>query len=163
MLGRKGEEEESWSHHHQDENVMMDRKGCQEMAQIQETKVRKSTSMQQIPAMMNQSKLVTLSLKITPQLHKIQAQLPTNRLLATSPRRNGLPTTEEMMAAWNLVVQQQQEQEHAQHNDNNNGDNNRISTAEKRALSYRVAKQLQKKACQHSHTRLGENSYLQEM
>ena len=54
------------------------------------------------------------------------------------------------MAAWNLV-QQQQEQEHDQRDDNNNGDNNRISTTGKRALSYRVAKQLQKK---HVHTRI---------
>ena len=48
------------------------------------------------------------------------------------------------MAAWNLVQQQQEHQEHAHHNDNN-GDNDRISTSGKRALSYRVAKQLQKK------------------
>ena len=48
------------------------------------------------------------------------------------------------MAGWNLV-QLQQEQEHTQHNDDSNGDNNRISAAGKRALSYRVAKQLEKK------------------
>ena len=123
----------------------MGRKRCQEMAQIQETKARKTISTQQIPAMMNQSLFVTLSLKITHQpTPQNSGTTSNNRLLATSPRGNGLPTTEEMMAAWNLV-QQQQEQEHTQHNDNNNGDNDRISAAGKRALSYRVAKQLQKK------------------
>ena len=66
------------------------------------------------------------------------------------------------MTAWNLV-QQQQEQEHEQHDDNNNGDNDRIIAAGKRALCYRVAKQLQKKQHQHLHTRLGEKSHLQEM
>ena len=55
-----------------------------------------------------------------------------------------------MMAAWN-IVQRQQHQEPAQHNDNNNGDNDRINAAEKRALSYRVTKQLQKK---HANTRI---------
>ena len=53
-----------------------------------------------------------------------------------------------MMAAWELV---QQQQEHAQHNNDNNKDNGRINAAGKRALSYRVAKQLQKK---HINTRI---------
>ena len=65
-----------------------------------------------------------------------------NGLLATLLRGNGLLTAEEMMTAWNLVQQQQQ---HPQHNDDNYGDNGRINAAGKRALSYRVAKQLQKK------------------
>ena len=57
---------------------MMMRKHGQEMAQARETKVRKTTPAQQIPAMMKQSILVMLSMEITHQLHKIQvAQLPT--------------------------------------------------------------------------------------
>ena len=72
-----------------------------------------------------------------------------NRLQVALPRGNGLPTTHEMMAAWELV---QQQQEHAQHNEDNYGDNNgRTNAAGKRALSYRVAKQLQKK---HVNTRI---------
>ena len=82
-----------------------------------------------------------------------------NQLLATLPRGNGLPTTEEMMAAWNLV-QQQQEQEHALHNDNNKGDNK----CRKESTVLQSSKATPEKACQHLHTRLGENSsYLQEM
>ena len=65
-----------------------------------------------------------------------------NQLQAASSRENGLPTTVEMMAAWQL---HQQQQEHAQHNDDNYGDNGRINAAGKRALCYRVAKQLQEK------------------
>ena len=71
-----------------------------------------------------------------------------NRLQAASRLENGLPTPTptptpaEMMAAWDLVQQQQQ---HAQHNDDNYGDNGTINAAGKIALSYRVAKQLQKK------------------
>ena len=45
----------------------------------------------------------------------------------------------------------QQEQEHTHCNDEINGDNNIIRAAGKRALSYRVAKQLQKK---HVNTRI---------
>ena len=57
---------------------MMMRKHGKEMAQAQETKVRKTTPAQQIPAMMKQSILVMLSLEITHQLYKIQvAQLST--------------------------------------------------------------------------------------
>ena len=75
--------------------------------------------------------------------NRLQAALP------ALPRGNGLPTTHEMMAAWELV---QQQQEHAQHNEDNYGDNNgRTNAAGKRALSYRVAKQLQKK---HVNTRI---------
>ena len=66
-----------------------------------------------------------------------------NQLQAASRLKNGLPTPADTRAAWELV---QQQQEHAQHNDDNNGDNNgRINAAGKRPLSYRVAKQLQKK------------------
>jgi hypothetical protein len=75
---------------------------------------------------------------------------PNNGFLATSQSRNGHPTEEDLMAAWNLV-QRQQHQEPAQHNDQINGDNNIINAAGKRALSYRVAKQLQKK---HVNTRI---------
>ena len=74
-----------------------------------------------------------------------------NQLQAASPRGNGLPTTHEMMAAWNLVQRQQYQQEPAQHDDEINRDNDIINAAGKRALSYRVAKQLQKK---HVNTRI---------
>ena len=57
---------------------MMMRKDGQEMAQAQETKVRKMTPAQQIPAMMKKSIVLMLSIEISHQLHKIQvAQLST--------------------------------------------------------------------------------------
>jgi hypothetical protein len=62
---------------------------------------------------------------------------PNNR----SQSRNGHPTEEDLMAAWNLV-QRQQHQELPQYNDEINGDNDIINVAGKRALSYRVVKQL---------------------
>jgi hypothetical protein len=75
---------------------------------------------------------------------------PNNRFLATSQSRNGIPTAEEMMDAW-TQLQRQQHQPPAQHNDEINEDNDRINAAGKRALSYRVAKHLQKK---HVNTRI---------
>jgi hypothetical protein len=108
--------------------------------------------------MMNQSLLIPSS--STPQN---AGTTPNNGFLATWQSRNRHPTEEDLMAAWNLV-QRQQHQEPAQHNKKINGENKIIYTAGKRALSYRVAKQLQKK---HVNTciqaRLDENSYLQEM
>jgi hypothetical protein len=73
-----------------------------------------------------------------------------NRFLTTLQSRNRLPTEDDMMTAWNLV-QRQQHQEPTQHNDEINGNNGRINATGKRALSYRVAKHLQKK---HVNTRI---------
>jgi hypothetical protein len=50
-----------------------------------------------------------------------------NRLLAISQRGSGLPTTEEMMAAWNLIQRQKDQKQQT------GPDNDRINIAGKRA------------------------------
>ncbi|KAI2499769.1 hypothetical protein MHU86_14712 [Fragilaria crotonensis] len=62
------------------------------------------------------------------------------------------PSREALLAAWQLMQQQRQgvDQERFQHgdeihDDGNNGNNHTLCAAGRRALSYRVAKQLQKK------------------
>ena len=93
---------------------------------------------------MNQSFLVTSSLKITHQFHKIHnfqqsiaRNLAEGKLSSNHRGDNGSMESSPIAARAGAA--------HAQHKDDNNGDNDRISAAGKRALSYRVAKQLQKK------------------